>query len=143
MFDFYPINIWCTDSTNINNIANQFNILRELCSSANKYKPDNYFYVAQAHGYSKSNISWAFLRQPTPNEFRAGALLSLAHGAKGLIFYCYYSSSTYDTENQVTEIMKGLLNLDGTRSQLWNESNKMNTRLHGSFGDTLLTLSLS
>ena len=138
MFDFYPFNIQCPDINDVNAISGQFNFLRNICRAANKYQKNNYIYVGQAHAYSLSNNNNASLHMPTANEFRAASLLALAHGARGLMYYCYKSS--YSIKNNISETISGLLNSNGTHSDLWDEVQSFTTRMHGAFGDNLMNL---
>lgn len=140
MFDLYPFNIHCSGTSDVEKISGQFNFLRDVCRAANKYDKNNYFYVAQVHGYTLSTNSDAELHQPTENEFRAASLLALAHGAKGLFYYCYKSSSANNPSTGASETVTGLVDAYGNKSSLWNAVKNFNSRLHGSFGDKLLNL---
>ena len=53
---------------------------------------NDYYYVAQAFGYTpqcSSDINYQS-RKPNPAQLRASVMLALAHGAKGIFFWRYY-----------------------------------------------------
>lgn len=67
LFDLYPFNVNCYDSTRVDSISAQFNFLRDVCGAANRHKKNNYYYVGQAHGYYLASKQEAFLRHPSIN----------------------------------------------------------------------------
>jgi hypothetical protein len=133
MFDFYPINkeAYPNGVFNINRTYQQFNFLRSLLSSAANHTdmtdaPEKFYYVGQAHSYFDASNPSTRVYQPDIYQFNTSAMLALAHGAKGLLFYNYLS----DGSNQGIDVNLAL------STAFTNLAN----RLKGTFGDKMLSL---
>ncbi len=104
---------------------------------------DDYYYVAQTFGYtpdctSGSNNHW---RKPDSSELRATVMLALAHGAKGIFFWPYYSYTFYDTDCKETVLTDAIVDTNNSPSDLYFEiKNNLFPRLNGTLGSTLLKL---
>jgi len=71
---------------------------------------------------------------PTEDQLRWQIFTSLAYGAKGVLYFCYFTPG-------VDPFAKGgaIINLDGTRTRHWYQAQRLNARLK-QLGPTLMQL---
>jgi|GEM_PF-2397353 len=120
MFDFYPINyVVISRNHSTASVVDQLNVLTEICSAAHANAP-GFYYIGQASKFYDEKQSWANLLKPTPAEFNAAAMIALAHGAKGLVFYPYYSSFALNKDNpsDTTQLTEGMIDVHGNVTPL-------------------------
>ncbi|MBN2356094.1 DUF1565 domain-containing protein [candidate division KSB1 bacterium] len=87
------------------------------------------WFIPQLHGilwksngkYVPSNSYYSGLRNPTPREISAMVLMSLAYGAKGIIYYPY--STTYDPRAGVENWNPGLVRRESSGFESNHSSN--------------------
>lgn len=133
MFDFYPINkeVYPNGVFSIDKSYQQFNFLRSLLHSAAMHTditnaPAKFYYVGQAHSYYDASKPSTKVYQPDIYQFNTSAMLALAHGAKGLLFYNYLSEG-------------GNQGIDGN-SALSAAFTSLANKLKGTFGDKMQSL---
>lgn len=96
----------------------------------------DWYFVAQAFGYNPTSPAHNNWRKPTREEMRATVYLALAHGAKGMYFWNYYSYWT--TKNQDT-LLDAIVDINETPTDLYYEiSDMISPKLKGKLGSTLL-----
>ncbi len=78
--------------------------------------------VLQAHGWNGGK----YLREPIPSEIRAMTYLSLAHGAKGIIYFIYQTIGKGSADAR----LEGLLNINGDPTPKWDEVGKLSRELN-------------
>ncbi len=96
-----------------------------------------FYYTPQAFGiWDSENGEWKTWRRPDTSEFKTQIMLSLAHGAKGLIFSDY---DTYGSPDVDSAIVGGPP--DFVRQDLWYViHDNLVRRLHEKLGERLLGL---
>lgn len=107
-----------------------------LESAGNNVDLDNvqfatkFYYAGQVHSYYDASEPTTRVYQPDSYQFNTSAMLALAHGAKGLLFYNYLSDGTN----------KGLNYNDNNSVGLRTAFTNLATRLTGALGTKLLSL---
>jgi len=111
--------------------------------------PD-FFYSIQAFGFKDFNYQskWKWWRQPAPEEMNIALMLPLAHGAKGIIFWKYYTNMKWEgdsfSEDKIMEMDLVLWDNAAKKyvpTALWHKiKNDIAPRLKGTFGKILLKL---
>lgn len=120
-----------------------FDFLQSLLSSAHYNtinKINGFWYVGQAHRYrGPANSNFMELRKPTMSEFNAQTMLALSYGAKGLMFYNYYS---WGTENDLAnDFNQGLVDNNFNKRDLWYKLKELiSNRIRNTLGNTLKDL---
>jgi hypothetical protein len=133
MYYYYPIFLKHWDTVyKVNGSIIELNVARAILQQAHLSSP-NFWYTVQAHGFiNKGN--WD-KRTPHPNELSAQVMLGLAHGAKGIFYYNFYSYQSGTSEHF------SLLDLNYNRSDRFIIiRDELKPRFEGEFGRTLLNL---
>lgn len=132
LFDFYPVNrrVYCNGSISIPMVYQQFNVLRGLLASASKLQDslniaEKVYYAGQGHSYTNPDTALNVF-QPDTCKFKIPAMLALAYGVKGLLFYNYRT----DGSN---------LGLDSSYA-LRRAFSYLAARLKGTLGNKLMSL---
>jgi hypothetical protein len=128
MFDFYPINYHLNSLEDMVNMEHQFYFLKEMCRAADSLMKNNYYYIAQGHGYYGKNGNFD-LWSPNANQVSAMTMLALAHGAKGIFYYAYKSSGQNDTDQ--------VYGIDNNSLGVGSKITSIGSRLNGVLGNTL------
>jgi hypothetical protein len=103
----------------------------------------SYYYVAQGAGYYDTSC---YREYPTTKQLLANTMLALAHGAKGILYWTYYSVKYTGTNDYYR---KGIVDVKDNNNYyphlpLWDIlHDNIIPRLHGSLGDNLLKLNYS
>ena len=135
MLDYYPFYPNKTEAEGLE--SQRLTLQRQYDELDSQYKPymNNFYFVAQAHGFWDDDGN-PFRRIPTAKELSANVMLALAHGAKGMFFWNYFSYN-----NGTLPRCSGILDLNGDTTDLYDEiKDHLTPRLKGALGDKLLKL---
>ncbi len=140
MIDSYPFE-------NDGDIAGALETLRKRFAVAHRYQPD-FWYVGQGFGEQDpvNHNVWHIWKKPDPSELKATVMLALAHGAKGIMFWNYWSYPGHQPLCNCAVIHNGLVTDEEQPkpTELWYLiKNDLAPRLRGTLGNTLLTLNYS
>jgi hypothetical protein len=92
-----------------------------------------FWYTVQAHGLKYNYVMDK--RKPHPNELSAQVMLGLAHGAKGIFYYNFFSYGNDSTKHYA------LLDSTYNKTDRFNKiKNDLKPRFEGDFGKTLLDI---
>ena len=132
LMDYYPF--WTEVSA-----TSGLELLRGSLQEA--YLQDtSFWYTAQSFGDTNScdtnRGSW---RTPTAEELKASVMLSLAHGAKGILYWKFicYRNSKLSCDTFFTSIV----DTNFQKNALWYPIKEINQRLNNTLGNTLKGLS--
>jgi hypothetical protein len=132
MFYYYPVlkKRWPASNSSKGSYP-LIDTFRKLLHQSHQQNPD-FFAMVQCHAFQEKSISdnlW--LRQPSPEELNAQVMLALAHGAKGIFFYNFFSNYSHDA----------ILDKKFNRTPLYGKISKdIAPRIKGILGQTLLGL---
>ena len=118
----------------------QLDWLRYNFQLADDLHPD-FWYAAQTHGLKTDpNGEWHIWRKPDPPELKSIVMLSLAHGAKGIIFMWFDSYGDFPPIGSGT-YWECIVKEDGTHLNTYPiVKDTLVPRLKGTLGKTLLDL---
>jgi tetratricopeptide (TPR) repeat protein len=104
---------------------------------------DDYYFAVQAFGYSPpcSLNTLNLSRKPNPAQLRATTMLALAHGAKGLFYWNYYSYASDSSKCSTLQYIDGIIDTNLQPTDLYYElKDNIFYRLNNSLGNTLRKL---
>ncbi len=134
MYYYYPYKV---GKTGLLSLAIQHNILNRLIDDG--YDMSEYYFTPQANAFWNDDYV-QINRYPTNSEFNAQSLLALAGGAKGLVYWTYYSYSNdigYRCRGFVDTLKSGYQGFEPL--EIWNFSkDTLIPRIRNNFQDILL-----
>ena len=136
MIDYYPF-------TTLTPVQTYLDLLRGRFQEASIADPD-FWYVGQGFGQKTQSGDWCHWERPDSAELRASAMLALAHGAKGIMFWKMFTEEGYaPAGSNCNEPVKFLSILDPNlgSTDIYREiKNNLAPRLRGILGNTLKKL---
>ncbi len=139
MIDYYP---YWPDSYNAVGLRMQREVFKmPLSRQGELFDPGDFFFIAQAHEYNKleSGNLICMHQYPTKAELNASVFLALAQGAKGVIFWNYYSYKYASGEYRIKGMVDVKENGIYETLDLWDQAKDISNKLRGEMGDSLLT----
>jgi hypothetical protein len=137
MYDYYP---YWAGTTNDQGLKTQQITIQTMFNDTPEHDDyfNNCFFLAQANAYwdwdADDSVSVPFKRWPNNSMLRANVMLALAHGAKGIFFWNYFSYLNPDD----TYRCLGIVDINNVKSELYYEiKDTLAPRLKGALGDTL------
>ena len=104
----------------------------------------NFWYNAQTHGFLADTTTreWCIWRKPNPPELKSMVMLSLAHGAKGIMFFWFESIPWVEDRGSCVSIyIETIVDEEGNPLDLyWTIKDTLVPRLKGALGKKLLSL---
>ena len=103
---------------------------------------DDYYFSTQAFGYtpycSTDNYN---ARKPNRAQLRATTMLALAHGAKGILYWNYYSYLTRTSNCGTVQLIDAIVDTNFQPTDLYDEiKDNIFPRLNGTLGNALVNL---
>jgi hypothetical protein len=137
MYDYYP---YWPAKTNDQGLKTQQITIQRMFNETSEHIAyfNNCFFIAQAHAFwnwdTDDSVSVPFKRWANNSMLRANVMLALAHGAKGIFFWNYFSYLNPDD----TYRSLGIVDINNVKSELYYEiKDTLAPRLKGALGDTL------
>lgn len=122
-------------------LLQQHQLMQQPFDAAKKFPSlGDYYFVVQAFGFEPQTQNPFFQwRKPNEVQLRATVMLALAHGAKGIYFWPYYSYAYFDKSQKQALLVNAIVDTNNTPTVLYHEiKNNIFPRLNGKLGNELV-----